>query len=629
MHKCKHFSILVFISTAFFLTFVGKSLAEESLSSGADLAIATVDPSNPTSRELAIAEIFDQLGHPYSFLDQADLQMALDDLELVVVTERSALTPLFIDAVLGSEASLMLAFDSAFDWAGQWDSGTNASSRSMRFAPGSHLLSRYRSADAFVVQSSGTAYSMSNLPGPDWSISVSNGSSVGTIFQSTNGQSRAAIFSYDPARLNAVGQSLLVMVFDWLIDRSLTEGILVPAGNAVLVAAGLGACDGQLSANELALRDIFFGYGIDVTCIEPQELISSDLHSARAILATEHPSIDFDTAEAALLDGKVVILMAGSAQALGGQWSNVTSSRDINIKPGIHPLSSWASSRSFRASASGHRNTSSFPAGWIESAGSGTARAIQVRETGEGRGVIFSQAPSSLTDPATNTLEKLLLWSMGEDLIPERTIQPGSVVLVTSGTEEDISGNLPGPEAGLRSLLLSRGYPVEIVRWSRMDRADFSGARAVMAAGYPSIGSEEHLSFLDAGKSTALFFNSALPIFTSMSSGAVDSADRRQLIVERAEGFLKHLEQGDDIVAQTSGSAYSVGGLFEDDWAVLGRNNVPFTSFVNTALQKDSRFATSVVFTYNPDFFTAEGDLIFDKILDSIFDIIFRDRLEE
>ncbi len=171
------------------------------------------DGANPdlTTTENALYALLFNMNYDISFIRYSRLNNSdFSNAEFIVAVEYPALNRHFINEQLSNGKNIIMYYSAAGSLSDGWSSGSTSSYRNLNVENNSDFLSIYEQDETILMQSSGTAYSISSAYPSQWNVLGHNNIvSHKTAFSKTGNNSRGAIFTYNPATFTDTGNEIL------------------------------------------------------------------------------------------------------------------------------------------------------------------------------------------------------------------------------------------------------------------------------------------------------------------------------------------------------------------------------------------------------------------------------------
>ena len=394
----------------------------------------------------------------------------------------------------------------------------------------------------------------------------------------------------------------------------------MPVGNVAFVINGFDDTTPVLTSREAAVRDQLASLGYSLTYIRFSRLSNSDLSSARFVIATEYPTLDANTVDALITSGQRVALLYTAGAPVGGTWGYELSyfspidERNLFVENGRAFLNGYNANISFavQSSAGAWHVASGYPFGWTilgrNTRGDTYKTAFSREHASGGRAAIFTYRPEKYVGAGENILLLIIDWIADATISTAISIPAGNVALISRGSltfPTDI-------EQALRDRLLTLGYQVTYVPFGRLKDTDLSPAKFIIAAQYPSIDSTTVMQLLRDGKGVGLLYAAGAPIGGTWNLSS--SSYYRNLLIESNTAFLENYVAGASIPIQSSSYAAYVSENYPGLWTSIGRNTQN-TAYKTSFYHVGPGGGRGAMFTYNPRYFTADGDTALKRIV--------------
>lgn len=548
----------------------------------------------------------------FSRLRHSDLSQA----KMIVAANYPSIDMVTINDELAEGRNVALYYNSAASLGGEWRSSTGENYRSLRIEQDQAFFAGYQSVIPFVVQNSGTAYTISsNYPGGWTALGHNAGATYKSVlYRSHASGGKGLIYTYNPAEISETGKNIDDMIYEWFEDKPAHEGKTVEAGNVAFVISRYNDSDltPDLTGAETALHFRLIGYGYNVTFIRSSRLRQSDLTGARMIVATSFPAISANDITDYINNGKKLLLFYTSGSPLGGDWKVSSSEgyRSLIVEQNQAFLDGYKSQLAFVAQKAGgaYAISSGYPGGWTD-IGSNTSASYKtvlyrIHASG-GKGLIYTYNPAETSERGKNLEDMISEWIEETPPAPGKTVEEGNIAFViTRYNDDDLAPDLTAEETAMQARLLDYGYNITYIRFSRLRHSDLSGAKIIVAAEFPSMDMHSISSKLTEGSNMALFYRSASVLGGRWNSST--SSSYRVLHIESTGDYMCEHYVGYQTEFQTAEMAYAISNEYPAGWTILGCNT---NSNYKTAFSFTGA-GRGTILTYSTTHTTATADTV-------------------
>ncbi|MFU8860770.1 MAG: T9SS type A sorting domain-containing protein [Cyclonatronaceae bacterium] len=563
--------------------YAGKTIGEDKVAFV--ITRYTDDDLSPdlTAVETALQTSMLANGYELSYIRFSRLRHSdLSEAKMVVAAEYPSIDMVTINEQLADGMDMALYYNSAASLGGDWRFSTGENYRSLTIEQSQAFLAGYQSVVPFVVQKSGTAYSISaDYPGGWTAIGLNAGSNFKSVFYRVHASGgKGLIYTYNPAEISETGKNIDDLIYEWFEGTPAHEGKTVEAGNVAFVISRYNDSDQtpDLTSEETALHFRLTGYGYNITFIRSSRLRQSDLAGARMIVAATFPAISANDITDYITNGKKVLLFNTSGSSLGGVWrvSAGEGYRSMIVEQNQAFLDGYKSELAFVAQKAGgaYAISSDYPGGWTAIARntSSTYKTILYRtHASGGKGLIYTYNPAETSESGKNIEDMINEWMEESPPAPGKTVNEDNIAFViTRFNDDDLAPDLNTQETALQARLLDYGFSITYVRFSRLRHSDLSAAKIVVAAAYPSLDMHSITSKLTEGSNIALFYASASVLGGRWNEST--TASYRSLYVESSADYMSEHHIGYQAEFQSAEKAYAITNEFPAGWTILGRN---------------------------------------------------------
>jgi hypothetical protein len=540
----------------------------------------------------------------FSRLPLSDLSGA----SMVVAAEYPSIDLHSISDHLAAGKDVALFYNSAAALGGDWRTSTAESWRSLVIDQNQAFFNGYKSTLSFIVQKSGSAYTViSDYPGGWTAIGSNTSPSYKTVFYRVHASgAKGLIYTYNPAETSETGKNLDDLIYQWFEGVPAHSGKTVPTGNVAFVISRYNDSDltPDLSSEETWLQNALTGYGYTITFIRFSRLRQSDLSGAKMVVAAAYPSIDLQSSTELLAAGRNLALYHSSAASLGGAWSFSTGEnwRSLSIEQNQAFLNGYRSGLSFVVQKSGvaYSITSDYPGGWTAIGWSAASnyKSVFFRVHASGaKGLIYTYNPGESSESGKNIDDMIYEWFEGTPAHSGKTVATGKVAFViTRYNDQDMAPDLTAVETALQTRLHAYGYDLSYIRFSRLRHSDLSRAKMIVAAEYPSIDMATISEQLAGGRNMALYYTAGASLG---GNWVVSSGENwRSLGIEQNQAFFNGYMSGVPFVVQKAGNAYAINADHPGGWTVIGWS--ANASYKSVFYRVHGSGGKGLIYTYNP-----------------------------
>ena len=560
---------------------------------------------------------------PFGKLSESDLEQA----DLVTAVEYPSIDRNTIDHLFSEGKNLLLLKTSAAPIGGTWDINNAINNQRLVIEQNAALFDGFSSNLNFRAETAANSASITAMYPAGWII-------IGRTFFSSNktvlykedisSGAKALVMTYDPANYSQAMKNFADRAIEWIEGTPPHEGIIVPEGNAAFIITGYeDSYPPELTASENTHYNTLLSQGYDVTFIRSGRLSNSDLSGARLITAVEYPSIDLHSINNKITSGNNLLLMKTSAAPIGGSWdvNNAVNNQRLVIDESEALFKGFVSNLNLRAElqAFSASITSDYPDGWniIGRTFFQNNKTVLYKEDdqSEGKALVITYDPANFSESMKNFGDLAYYYLEGDAPFEGISIPEGNVAFIISRYNDQGVPDLTPVENNYYNFLVSQGYQVSFLRFSRIFNSDFSEAEFITGIEFPSLNINFIEEKIDEGINILGAFNSGSVIGGQWSS--FNSPSARDLIVEDNTCFLSEYEVDETIAVQQSGDAYYLETGYPETWKVLGRNARNINQ--KTVLSKTSNLSRAIVFSYNTGLLTEDGTDLLANII-SYFD---------
>ncbi|MBC8276303.1 MAG: T9SS type A sorting domain-containing protein, partial [Chloroflexi bacterium] len=341
-----------------------------------------------------------------------------------------------------------------------------------------------------------------------------------------------------------------------------------------------------------------------------------DFSKARFVIATEHPTLDPNTARTLLESGKGLAMLYLAAFPLGGNWDGSDNDyRSLHIEKNAAFLEGYAADLDFLVQSESYAFSiaGDYPPGWTAFAKDDNHKTAFYREHASGgKGAIFTYNPQFYTEIGENVLEKIIEWVAKPPIIKGVTVPEGNVAFVTPWMT-DIGLRLTSREMSVQDRLKALGYQITYVPLSKLAASDLSKAKFIIGVEYPSFDAETINFLLETGKGVMLLYDAAAPLAREWESSS--SGTGYKLLVSKGEAFLVDYEMDTSLDVQSDGEAGYIPKGYPLGWTIVGKNTEDI-AHMTTFYKQHTSGGRGAIFTYDAEHYTEKGEEIFEKIIE-------------
>jgi ribosomal protein L10 len=393
---------------------------------------------------------------------------------------------------------------------------------------------------------------------------------------------------------------------------SLRKGVTVPEGNVAFVITNPDdvTLPVGLTDREKAVKDKLESLGYTITYVSFSRLEISNLSKARFVIGVEYPSLGINTINSLIESGKGVALLHNAGSVIGGSWKSY-GSEYLQVENGKAFLEGYGSGVSFKVGLGEYCISEKYPPDWTvigtNASDPNYKTAFYKEHASGGKGVIFTYNPKSYNWSGESIFARIIEWIAMPSLRKGVTVPEGNVAFVITNPDDvTLPVGLTDREKAVKDKLESLGYIITYVSFGRLEISDLSKARFILGVEYPSLGINTINSLIESGKGVALLHNAG-----SVIGGSWKSYSSEYLQVENGKAFLEGYGSG--VSFKVGLGEYCISGKYPPDWTVIGRNTAD-VSYKTAFYREHDSGGRGALFTYNPQYYTAEGDKIFAQI---------------
>jgi hypothetical protein len=376
----------------------------------------------------------------------------------------------------------------------------------------------------------------------------------------------------------------------------------------------------DLTAREIAAFSMLASSGRRPTYVAADAVQGDELAALGLVAATEEGALAAPMIDQLIAAGCRVLLYYNAGAAVGGEWSSAISLAyyDLIAESDTIFLDGYCSNLAARVQAAGdaYRITGSYPAGWTtvatNSVNTSNKTVLYREHASGGKGLIYTYQPGEFSEVGKNMADLVYRWLEGTPAHAGVTVPAGHVAFVITGYQDGGTPDLTEEETAHYNQLLTWGHDVTFLRYSRLADSDLGGATMITGVHYPSVDRYTVSEQLAAGVDVMLVHNAAAALGGEWSS--MNSLAYRDLHVESDADYLAGYPVGEVITVQATGAAYRTTSSYPAGWIVLGRNVASVSS--KTAFANTAGVGRGAIYTYNPTSLTAQGETLYQGILD-------------
>ena len=626
---CTRNSLVWLLLSVFYLVVSSFAYAQVVVPEG-NVAFVIVSEDNVTptltEREEAVVYKLGVLGYTdITYISPAKLTDAdFSKARFVIATEENTLDDKAIKSLIESGKGIALLYNAASPLGGNWYESYDSNHRSLHIEKNAAFFEGYAADLAFLAQSEGSAYSISEDYPLGWTASARAEYGVDYVkikivfYREHASGGKGVIFTCNPQFYTEAGENIFEKIIEWVAKPPIVKGVTVPEGNVAFVTPWMTDVGLKLTPREMSVQDRLKAMDYNkITYIPLGKLNASDLSKAKLVVAVEYPSLDVNTIDTLIENGQSVVLFyyAGAPLSPRGIWTS--GGQHLYVEKGEKFLEGYASDVSLHVGG-GIYLDDRYPLDWT-ALGRTTSEAISKKtafyreHASGGRGVIFTYNPESLTWRGESIFNAVIQWATKSLTITPVEVPEGDVAFIITSYDEVV---LTDRETIVSDKLKFLGYKITYVCFNRIAVSDFSKSRFVIATESLTLNPNTTRTLLESGKGVVLLYNAASPFGGNWSESY--DYNHRSLHIEKNVAFLEGYAADLAFLAQSEGSAYAISEDYPLGWTASARAEygVDYVKIKIVFYREHASGGKGVIFTYNPQFYTEAGENVFEKIVE-------------